>query len=51
MSSHIQGREIQVRLAEPESAQMDGEEIPAADAFCVSVVPKALRIKTPAEPA
>jgi hypothetical protein len=30
---------------------MDGEEIPAADAFCVSVVPKALRIKTPAEPA
>ncbi len=50
ISSHCQGRNIRVKLAEPEAAQLDGEELPAADSFEVKVIPSAIHIKTPAEP-
>jgi hypothetical protein len=29
---------------------MDGEELPDADGFDITVAPRAIRIKTPAEP-
>lgn len=49
-SRHIQGRTLEIRLASRESAQLDGEEIPADTLFKLSVVPRVLAIKTPAEP-
>jgi diacylglycerol kinase family enzyme len=48
--SHAQGERIQVSLSRAEPAQVDGEELPAATAFEVTVAPRALPIKTPAEP-
>lgn len=50
-SAMTQGRRIEVRLAKPESAQLDGEELSASLRFDVEVVPRALAIKIPAEPA
>jgi diacylglycerol kinase family enzyme len=49
-SSHTQGRRIGIELSSPEVAQMDGEEIDADNKFDVEVVPRAIHIKTPAEP-
>ncbi len=49
-SLHIQGAKVEVRLAQNEHAQMDGEEFPDDSLFRVTVVPRALAIKTPAEP-
>ncbi|MEI6563828.1 MAG: diacylglycerol kinase family protein [bacterium] len=49
-SMHTQGREIEVRLAHCEHAQIDGEEFPENCLFKVTVVPRVLAIKTPAEP-
>jgi diacylglycerol kinase family enzyme len=49
-SMHIQGREIEIRLADPEPAQVDGEEFPGDSVFKVSVAHRVLPIKTPAEP-
>ena len=51
LASHIQGKSIQIRLSRPEAAQLDGEEIPASDTFDITVVSRAIQIKTPAEPA
>lgn len=51
MSSHVQGRRIHIRLSRAEAAQLDGEEIPGAADFDIGVVPRAIAIKTPAEPA
>ena len=51
VSSRTQGRHILIEVAKSEAAQLDGEEIAAADRFDISVVPKAIHIKTPAEPA
>jgi diacylglycerol kinase family enzyme len=50
-SKMTQGRRIEVRLVKPEPAQLDGEELPAGAAFTVEVVPRALAIKIPVEPA
>ena len=50
-SRRVQGRDIQIRMARPESAQIDGEELPAASVFKVAVEQQVLSIKTPAEPA
>ena len=50
-AQHVQGREIAIRLSRAVPAQVDGEELPAGDRFEVSVVPRAIPIKTPAEPA
>ncbi|MCA1807892.1 MAG: hypothetical protein LC725_00240, partial [Lentisphaerae bacterium] len=50
-ASSVQGRAFKIRLSRPESAQYDGEEIPAAAEFDISVVPRALRLRLPAEPA
>lgn len=47
---HTQGRQVEIRLSHPESAQIDGEEFPASDVFDVSIRPAILPIKTPAEP-
>ncbi len=47
---HVQGREISVRLSQALCAQVDGEELPAGDTFELRVAPRALLIKTPAEP-
>jgi len=49
-SMHIQGHEIEIRLATPEPAQVDGEEAPGASVFKVTVEHGVLPIKTPAEP-
>lgn len=49
-SMHVQGRRIEIRLEQSEPAQADGEELPGAAAFEIGVVPRALPIKTPAEP-
>lgn len=49
-SRHVQGRDLEIRLACNENAQLDGEEFPANTHFKLSVVPRALTIKTPAEP-
>jgi diacylglycerol kinase family enzyme len=49
-TTHIQGRHFLIRLARDEAAQLDGEELPPAREFEVSVVPHAVRIRTPAEP-
>ena len=46
----IQGREIEIRLEDPESAQVDGEEFPGDSIFKISVAHRVLPIKTPAEP-
>lgn len=50
VSTHTQGKVIDIVLKQPESAQLDGEEIPAADRFHVEVIPRAIHIRTPAEP-
>lgn len=47
---HVQGRRISISVDSPQSAQVDGEERPDSNRFEVSVVQKALRIKTPVEP-
>lgn len=47
---HTQGRSFEVRLSQPEAAQIDGEEFPGSDHFVVSVRPGILPIKIPAEP-
>jgi len=47
----VQGRDIQIRMARPEPAQMDGEELPEASVFKVTVERQVLCIRTPAEPA
>ena len=49
-SMHVQGASIEIRMARPEPAQVDGEELPSASVFKVGVVQQALPIKTPAEP-
>ncbi len=49
-SHHTQGRRFEVRLSQPESAQIDGEEFPAADRFSITVRPGILPVKIPAEP-
>ena len=49
-SMHIQGREIEIRLSDPEPAQVDGEEFPGDSVFKISVAHRVLPIKTPAEP-
>ncbi len=49
-SQQVQGRRIGIRLQKPQPAQVDGEELPAGESFDVSVLPRAIHIKTPAEP-
>lgn len=51
VASFIQGRRIEVRLSQAEPAQYDGEELPAKREFNVQVVPRAVRLRLPAEPA
>ena len=50
-AQRVQGREIAIRLSRAVPAQVDGEELPDGDRFEVTVVPRAIPIKTPAEPA
>lgn len=49
-SQQVQGKHIEIRLEQPQPAQVDGEELPAGDHFEVGVLPRALHIKTSAEP-
>jgi len=49
-STHAQGCRISVSLSMVEAAQLDGEEIESSDKFDISVLPRAIHIKTPAEP-
>ncbi len=49
-TTHFKGRNFLIRLAEEEAAQLDGEELPPAKEFKITIVPKALQIRTPAEP-
>ncbi len=50
-ASTVQGRRFQIQLSREESAQYDGEELPAAGSFDVQVVPRAICLRLPAEPA
>jgi diacylglycerol kinase family enzyme len=47
---HVQGRHIRIKVGRAQPAQVDGEEYPERSEFDVGVVPRVLRIKTPAEP-
>jgi diacylglycerol kinase family enzyme len=49
-AQQVQGRRIGIKLQQPQPAQVDGEELPAGDHFEVCVLPRAIHIKTPAEP-
>lgn len=49
-SSHTQGKNVRLSLSSPEPAQVDGEEIQSGDRFDITVVPRTIHIKTPAEP-
>ncbi len=49
-SMHVQGRDIEIRLARKEPAQLDGEEFGADSLFKVTVLPRAISVKIPAEP-
>jgi YegS/Rv2252/BmrU family lipid kinase len=51
VSSHTQGRRINISLSRRESAQYDGEMLSSGDKFEIEVVPHAIRLKVPAEPA
>jgi len=50
VSAHARGQHVEVRLSRLETAQYDGEELPAGDRFQVRVAPRALHMKIPAEP-
>lgn len=50
VSSYAQGQRIEIQLSQPETAQIDGEELPARKHFDVSVIPRVFCIKIPAEP-
>lgn len=50
VSASARGQQIEVRLSRPETAQYDGEELPAHDRFQVRAAPRALHLKIPAEP-
>lgn len=50
VSSHRQGRRIEIRVAQPEAAQVDGEELPPGDHFVIECVPKAIPLKIAVEP-
>ncbi|MFH1477799.1 MAG: diacylglycerol kinase family protein [Verrucomicrobiota bacterium] len=50
VSAYARGKRIEVRLSRPETAQYDGEALPAGDCFKVCVAPRALHLKIPAEP-
>ncbi len=50
-ASTVQGRRFQIKLSREELAQYDGEELPSAACFDVEVVPRAICLRLPAEPA
>lgn len=50
VAKHVQGRSFRVELASPESAQLDGEEVPASSRFDIGIRPGAISIKTPVGP-
>lgn len=50
-ASTVQGRRFQIKLSREELAQYDGEELPPAAFFDVEVVPRAICLRLPAEPA
>lgn len=50
VASYVQGRRVEIALTRPETAQCDGEELPADSRFEVTVEPRAFHIKLPAEP-
>ena len=50
VSKHVQGQKISISLSRSESAQYDGEMLPAGSEYEIEVVPRAIRIKVPAEP-
>ena len=49
-TTHVQGRHFVIRLSCDEPAQLDGEELPPAKEFEISILPKAIHVRTPAEP-
>ncbi|MEI8139304.1 MAG: diacylglycerol kinase family protein [bacterium] len=49
-SMHIQGRNIEVRMTRHEPAQIDGEEFREDSLFKITIIPRAILIKTPVEP-
>jgi len=51
VSSSIQGKSIKISLSRSEAVQYDGEMLPSCDKFDIEVVPRAIQIKVPAEPA
>jgi len=49
-ASHIQGAKFNIQVSKPCALQVDGEELPDADHFEISVRQRAIAIKTPVEP-
>jgi YegS/Rv2252/BmrU family lipid kinase len=49
-SSITHGKNIEIKLATPEAAQYDGEEMSSSDKFEISIEPKAIHLRIPAEP-
>ncbi len=50
-STHTQGKRIHVALHAEEHAQLDGEELSTSASFKIGIVPSAIHIKIPVEPA
>lgn len=50
-NQHVQGHRFQIRLATPLPAQIDGETLPAGQEFTIEIVPRAVTIRIPVEPA
>ncbi len=50
-SSITQGKNIRIKLVAPEAVQYDGEEMSFSDKFEISIEPRAVHLRIPAEPA
>lgn len=48
---HVKGKKFSIRLEKITHAQLDGEEIASSDEFILEIIPEALTIKVPVEPA
>lgn len=51
VSSSVQGKSIKITLSRSEAVQCDGEMLSSGDKFEIEVIPRAIQIKVPAEPA
>ncbi len=50
-AANTQGRLFEIKLSSSELAQADGEELPPSDTFKIKVIPQAITLRLPVEPA